>query len=192
MKGLFSALTVLASLAASTIAQDQVIMPAVPEPLIHTEPTLFDLLTVESRASIFFSYARETKASRLLVDQNANISLLVPTNKAVMALARKPHQGPISIEDDIEISEEVFEGRSKENVERWVSLHIIPDSPISLAAHTFPTLAAGKTVTFTAIDGDVTAPEWTRVLLNGEVQIVQMKKAANGVFYLIDGTVRDE
>jgi hypothetical protein len=53
-------------------------------------PTLFDLLTIEPTTSIFFSYARELELSRLLVDLDSNITVLVPTNKAVMALARKP------------------------------------------------------------------------------------------------------
>lgn len=52
--------------------------------------TLSDLLTIEHSASIFFSYARETQLSQLFQDKDAGTTLLVPTNKAVMALARKP------------------------------------------------------------------------------------------------------
>jgi hypothetical protein len=54
-----------------------------------SEPKLADLLTLESTASIFFSYARELKLGSILND-DAQITVLVPTNKAVMALARKP------------------------------------------------------------------------------------------------------
>ncbi len=53
-------------------------------------PTLFDLLTIEPTTSIFFSYTRELDLSRLLVDLDSKITVLVPTNKAVMALAKKP------------------------------------------------------------------------------------------------------
>ena len=61
------------------------------EPLTHPgNPTLADLLTIEPSASIFYSYAREIELSRLFVDEASRITLLVPTNKAVMALARKP------------------------------------------------------------------------------------------------------
>ena len=53
-------------------------------------PTLVDLLTIQPAASIFYSYARELELSSLFGDNTANLTLLVPTNKAVMALARKP------------------------------------------------------------------------------------------------------
>ncbi|EIM92422.1 uncharacterized protein STEHIDRAFT_117441 [Stereum hirsutum FP-91666 SS1] len=154
--------------------------------------TLSDLLTIEHSASIFFSYARETQLSQLFQDKDAGTTLLVPTNKAVMALARKPHQGPAPLEDKIEISEQEFDTRSKENVQRWVSLHIIPQSPIPLISHTYPTLVDGKNVTFAEIDGEASSPEWSRVLVNGESRIIQEKQAVNGVFYLIDGTIKDE
>ncbi|THH21576.1 hypothetical protein EW146_g49 [Bondarzewia mesenterica] len=164
--------------------------------IIHAQPTLSDLLTIERSASIFFSYARELELSRLFSDASASDTVLVPTNAAVMALTRKPHQGPTDVEDSIEISEQEFDARSKKNVERWVSSHIIPVSPITFPG-TYPTLLDGKTVTFTQLkDGDdgqdASAPEWTRVVLNGHVRIVQMKEASNGMFYLIDGTVNDD
>ena len=38
----------------------------------------------------------------------------------------KSHQAPVPVDDTIELSEEEFEERSNQNVERWVSLHIIP------------------------------------------------------------------
>ena len=76
------------------VAADQLVLSAVSmdfeRPSTTHLPTLFDLLTIEPTTSIFFSYARELELSRLLVDLNSNITVLVPTNKAVMALARKP------------------------------------------------------------------------------------------------------
>jgi hypothetical protein len=75
-------------------AADQIVLPNTPmhnnQPASNVRPTLFDVLTIESGSSIFFSYARELELSRLFVDADANLTLLVPTNKAVMALARKP------------------------------------------------------------------------------------------------------
>jgi hypothetical protein len=75
-------------------AADQIVLPNTPmhdnQPASNVRPTLFDLLTIESGSSIFFSYARELELSRLFVDADAKLTLLVPTNKAVMALARKP------------------------------------------------------------------------------------------------------
>lgn len=59
-------------------------------PQTHSQPSLADLLTIQSSASIYFSYARETELSSLFNDEKARLTLLVPTNKAIMALARKP------------------------------------------------------------------------------------------------------
>lgn len=59
-------------------------------PLTTPKPTLTDLLTIEPRASIFFSYARELELSTLFAVLDTQTTLFVPTNKAVMALARKP------------------------------------------------------------------------------------------------------
>jgi hypothetical protein len=54
------------------------------------QPTLADLLTIERTASIFYSYARELELSARFEDESVEWTLFVPTNKAVMALARKP------------------------------------------------------------------------------------------------------
>jgi hypothetical protein len=59
-------------------------------PAKHNKPSLYDLLTIDSSISIFFSYARELEISKLFVDEKARATVLTPTNKAVMALARKP------------------------------------------------------------------------------------------------------
>ncbi|TFY71804.1 hypothetical protein EVG20_g1205 [Dentipellis fragilis] len=172
---------------------DSGIMPETEQPtVLHSQPTLYDLLTIEPAASIFFSYARETEMSRLFEDINAKSTVLVPTNKAIMALTRKPHQDPEPVHDDIEISEQEFDARSKGNVERWVSMHIIPKSPIELSSQTYQTLNDDKKVSFSEAKGSPDAPEWTRVLLDGDVQITKMKEASNGVLYVIDGTVKDD
>jgi hypothetical protein len=59
-------------------------------PFKSSQPTLADLLTIETSASIYYSYARETDLSRMFSSDCAWFTMLVPTNKAVMALARKP------------------------------------------------------------------------------------------------------
>ncbi|KAI0368906.1 hypothetical protein BV20DRAFT_968704 [Pilatotrama ljubarskyi] len=154
------------------------------------KPSLADLLTIESSASIFYSYARETEMSKLFADKDAKSTVLVPTNKAVIALPRKPHEGPAPIREGVILSEAEFDNLSKQNVERWVSAHIIPASPISLAApEGHQTLLDGKNVTFTLVDGDTDAPEWARMLLDGTVRLTAMKEASNGILYILDGTV---
>ncbi len=65
-------------------------MPESNTPLTTIQPTLADILTIEPSASIFYSYARELELSKLFMDPLSKSTLLVPTNKAVMALARKP------------------------------------------------------------------------------------------------------
>lgn len=60
-------------------------------PVVNSgKPLLADLLTIESTASIFFSYARELELSQLFGNPHARTTVLVPTNKAVIALPRKP------------------------------------------------------------------------------------------------------
>lgn len=100
-------------------------IPMNPNAAPTTNPTIADLLTIEPSVSIFYSYARELALSGMFSSTDQSITVLVPTNKAVMALARKPHQPSTSSPDDIEISEEEFDNQSKENVQRWVGSHII-------------------------------------------------------------------
>ena len=63
-------------------------------------PRLSDIMTLEPRASIFFSYARESaKLSGILSGEVENedgkkYTVFVPINRAVMALPRKPYVRP--------------------------------------------------------------------------------------------------
>ncbi|KIN93261.1 hypothetical protein M404DRAFT_171547 [Pisolithus tinctorius Marx 270] len=160
-------------------------------PMTRPQPTLADLLTIEPSASIYYSYARETELSLDFDTGDQYLTLLVPTNRAVMALARKPHQGPPSTVPIIELSEQQFDEQSKRNVYRWVSAHIIP-SRISLSnvPVTYDTLLEGKSVTLipTSKTGQG-SPNWSRVTLEDGSKIISVKEAMNGVLYLIDGTV---
>ncbi|KAJ3834286.1 hypothetical protein F5878DRAFT_728323 [Lentinula raphanica] len=169
-------------------------------------PSLADLLTIESSVSIFYSYARELALSELFNKQvglkeelgranaNGGLTLLVPTNKAVMALARKPHQSAQSQDnEDIAISEEELFKQSRDNVQRWVEAHIIPTSPLTYPAPTttYDTLLQGKSVTLasgTAPDAQ-SDEDWKSVTINEGIRIISMKQASNGVLYIIDGTI---
>ncbi|KAI0724768.1 hypothetical protein C8Q72DRAFT_492916 [Fomitopsis betulina] len=159
-------------------------------PQTHSQPSLADLLTIQSSASIYFSYARETELSSLFNDEKARLTLLVPTNKAIMALARKPHEGSAPVKDGV-ITDSEFDALSKEHVLRWVSAHIIPKSPISLtSSEPYDTMLPERQVTFKQVGSDENAPDWSRVRLNDDVRLVAMKEASNGVLYMIDGTVK--
>ena len=56
----------------------------------HAQPTLADLLTIDQSVSIFYSYARELELCKMFNDNTIKSTIFVPTNKAVMALTRKP------------------------------------------------------------------------------------------------------
>lgn len=110
-------------------------------------PTLADLLTLEGRASIFYSYARETDMSARFVraeGEGEGTTVFVPTNKAVQALARKPYVLLSSLlftgyrylcmflfilfcrHEDPEGTAVTSTDASQYNVQRWVGAHIIP------------------------------------------------------------------
>ncbi|KAJ7090356.1 hypothetical protein B0H15DRAFT_922498 [Mycena belliarum] len=169
-------------------AQEQLVMA---EPVIQQsmQPTLADLLTIEPSTSIFYSYARELTSSNMFSNSEAGpVTLLVPTNKAVMALSRKPHQGPVPVDTGVVITEQELDARSKENVERWVSAHIIPQSPITFD-QTYPTLLGGKSITFKLTKKGTDAPEWSRAVIGGNIRITGQREASNGVLLFIDGTI---
>jgi uncharacterized surface protein with fasciclin (FAS1) repeats len=154
-------------------------------------PSLADLLTIQSRASIYYSYARETDYSSLLSDEGGFVTAFVPTNKAVMALARKPHQGPV--ESEIKISEVEFDKQSKENVKRWVAAHLVSGEVEFPSAHKtseFSTLLEGKSVSITwAHPVEEGHDSWSGMELENGSRIIDMKKASNGILYIIDGTI---
>ncbi|KAL1748495.1 hypothetical protein HDZ31DRAFT_29490 [Schizophyllum fasciatum] len=150
-------------------------------------PSLADLLTITPSVSIFYSYARELQLSSLFADSSRQITLFAPTNKAVVSLPRKPHEDP-TIKEGI-ITEQEYDSRSKRNIERWVEAHIVPASDVDLVpGTTVDTLLSGKSITFDKLDtpGD---EDWQRVVLEDDVKVIDKKQGANGVLYIIDGTV---
>ncbi|KAF7294693.1 FAS1 domain-containing protein [Mycena indigotica] len=154
------------------------------------KPTIADLLTIESSLSIFYGYARELHLSNTFSDSNApEITVLAPTNKAVMALARKPHQDPVPADDGVIITEEEFDAKSKENVQRWISAHIIPHGAIQFDDQTYDTLLDGKSLTFSSKKGSSGPLDWSHASFGDDIHIVGKREAANGIIYLIDGTV---
>ncbi|KAG8805132.1 hypothetical protein FRC17_005714, partial [Serendipita sp. 399] len=96
-------------------SQQIVAEPAYPEDFVKS-PMLSDQLSLEPQASIFFSYARDSeKLSSILFGvgeySDQKYTVFVPTNTAVIALARKPNQ---LVEDgSIEITGEEAERQSQ-------------------------------------------------------------------------------
>ena len=117
-----------------------------------------------------------------------------------IARLRHRHEDPKPLDDGVILSEAEFDSMSKQNVQRWVSAHIIPVSPLprhgrSRVAHRSPpvwqsqislasdgeyeTLLSGKNVTFTVSGGDKNTPEWTHVVLDGSVRLLGMKEVSS-------------
>jgi len=83
----------LISLVCASTPPEQIIMDSTHDlfvPEKHAQPTLADLLTIDQSVSIFYSYARELELSKMFNDDTIKSTIFVPTNKAVMALTRKP------------------------------------------------------------------------------------------------------
>ena len=80
----------LLSFFSSAIATEQTVMGKAQTGVSHAAQTLADLLTIEPSASIFYDYARGVELGDRLNDKSSTITVLVPRNKAIMKLARKP------------------------------------------------------------------------------------------------------
>lgn len=74
----------------SVLADEQTVMGQAQTAVSQSTQTLADLLTIEPSASIFYDYARGIDLGKKLNDKSSMITVLVPRNKAVMKLAKKP------------------------------------------------------------------------------------------------------
>lgn len=80
----------LLPLLASAFVDEQTAMGEDQTNASHCGQTLADFLTIEPSASIFYDYARGVNLGNELNDKSSMITVLVPINKAVMKLAKKP------------------------------------------------------------------------------------------------------
>lgn len=108
----------------------------------------------ESRASIFFDYARDTgDVLKRLNGAGGPTTVLVPTNGAILALQHKPHQGPPQAAAAESLSALDREKNAQAYLERWVELHTIAEDVAletddSGQPKTYETLVSGRKVTF--------------------------------------------
>ncbi|CAE6437005.1 unnamed protein product [Rhizoctonia solani] len=152
-------------------------------------PTLADLLTIQQSSSIFYDYLREIPdIVDRLTDTSGNVmsTAFVPKNKAIITLPRKPHLGPV--EEGIEIlAGREYDERSRRNIARWISAHVVPSHPIELVG-SHSTMLRGKSIHFECKDeGEKT---WEHCTLESGVKIVKRLEASNGALYIIDGTIK--
>jgi len=162
---------------------------------LNTLPPLFDTLILQRSSSIFFDYLREVSSiSSRISDLSISSTLFVPSNKAVIALGWKPERGPPRNEPSGKGEIEISEVTSKENVEKWISAHVLPIHDIDLKSiEPHLTLLEGKTVTI-ARRGDTSSgpDEWKNYGIAQGDQFVPFQsriEASNGVVYLLNGTM---
>ncbi|GAA5911149.1 hypothetical protein JCM6882_006588 [Rhodosporidiobolus microsporus] len=163
------------------IQQDSSFIP------VSAQPSLGDLL-VRSKARLFYDYARDSAAvSSLLVDPNGAATLLAPTDSAILALARKPHEGPES-RSSSEVSSNEEERQRAEWLERWVKAHVVLEQ-VELEEGEWEereyTTMDGKTVRFAPRGDDGEG----RQLLPGEIEVVGEAQGSNGKVLYLQGTL---
>ncbi|EIW87391.1 hypothetical protein CONPUDRAFT_161935 [Coniophora puteana RWD-64-598 SS2] len=191
--------TLCAPLLAAASRSEQKIMAAKPQdiladPFVASQPTITDVLTIQRPGNIFFDYARSLALSESFSNKSKELTVLMPTNTAVMKMDRKPNE-PEQPGGDIQITEAEYESQSTENVERWVSAHVI-EGRVSLdkLPKSYNTLLSGKTVSFEFSSDTSSTDDWKNVVMKGgkddyDIKILNRLEAANGVIFVIDGTV---
>jgi len=153
-------------------------------------PTLSDLLTIERATSIYFSYARDTEYGALFSAKGKNITVLAPSNSAVIALPRKPHQGPSNSKGAAVIPTDMpeikYEKTSYENSNNWVAAHVISEPILlSLREEAYQTLLPRHVVRFVSEQDKL---QWKDYVVDGIGRLIDRKEACNGVLYIIDST----
>ncbi|WWD07814.1 hypothetical protein V865_005919 [Kwoniella europaea PYCC6329] len=99
-------------------------------------PTLADALTAERGASLWWSYARDSKSiTERLQSRNQRSTILVPVDKAIVSLKQKPHlYSGSSSTSSSSIMGWVTGSNSnshsyQDNTEKFLKAHIIEGSP---------------------------------------------------------------
>lgn len=86
------------------------------------------------QARLYFDYARDsTLVSTLLSDPSGRATILAPTDSAILALSRRPHQGPLPVVPGSlvgaggagGVSSNEEERSAAEWLERWVKGHVV-------------------------------------------------------------------
>ncbi|GAA5828397.1 hypothetical protein JCM11251_006226 [Rhodosporidiobolus azoricus] len=150
-------------------------------------PSIGDIL-VRSKARIFYDYARDSTAvSQLFVDPSGQATILAPTDAAILALARKPHEGPATRSSG-EVSSNEEERQRAEWLERWVKAHVVLEQ-VELEAGEWEkreyTTMEGKTVRFASSGKD----EAGRQLMPGDIEVVGEAQGSNGKVLYLQGTL---
>ncbi|SCV67885.1 BQ2448_5496 [Microbotryum intermedium] len=161
--------------------------------------SLADLLTQSRRSSIFYDYCRDVPSVSSLLNSPPSPSketmptLLVPLNSAIIAMGRKPHQTqPTTDSNAPQVrNERQLEEETNEYLSRWVRAHVI-QGEVEVGTEgwqdkQYETLDRSS-VRFALRNGATTNEERV-VVLPGEIEVVGMTRASNGIIYYIAGTL---
>lgn len=187
------------TLAAATQQQQQPLMAQEgASPFTASKPDLAALLTRSSKGSMFYEYARDsTTVTKLLsapwIGSGQRYTVLVPLNSAILALSRKPHQGPPQADDaGTIISNKMLGGSEEEEKERaayleeWVRLHIAQDvvelDGKGWEGTQWQTLVNERQVSFAASGENGEG----RKVLPGDIEIVGVEEVSVGLDHAVE------
>ncbi|WVR04532.1 hypothetical protein IAU60_001538 [Kwoniella sp. DSM 27419] len=134
--------------------------------------TLADALTAERGASLWWNYARDSPTiTARLVSRERDTTIMVPTDKAILLLGRKPHQHPgLSFRGSF--------SSSKTNTERFLQAHMFEGQ---IEAGKVTTLLDGFSVQLVKDKGAKAG--WR--IQPGDIEVLGAKETANGrIIYL--------
>lgn len=122
----------------------------------------------------------------------SNTTLLVPIDKAIIALPRRPHQESNfdAFKTEGMSTEEAIDRARESTIQHFVHAHTIPLSipfPPSVS-ESYPTLLDGHTVSFEKVEAHHNDEGGYRVNPGG-ARVLYTKEAVNGWIYFLDGTV---
>ncbi|GAA6027806.1 hypothetical protein JCM8097_001727 [Rhodosporidiobolus ruineniae] len=160
-------------------------------PSSSTLPSLADLLTRSKTARLLYDYTRDSSAVSTTLVSPGSTTLLAPNDKAILALVRKPHEGPASLtaaKANGEVSSNQEERQRAEYLERWVKAHVVLEN-VELEegdweGREYRTMD-GEVVRFAASGEDGQG----RKLLPGDIEVVGEELASNGKVLYIAGTL---
>lgn len=157
----------------------------------NSGPTLADFITLDRSVSIYAGYTRRfADISARLQLADVNSTLLAPNNKDILALPRKPHEGPAGSVTALD------ETAADENIRKWVSAHIIPahvDLPTSEGQTSqYKTLLDGKSISIKKLTREEQVSKdvaYEHVVMPGEIPLYPLREASNGMIYGLSGSI---
>ncbi|KAL5001652.1 FAS1 domain-containing protein [Aspergillus recurvatus] len=151
----------------------------------NNDPILSDVLPKTRGINIFASLTRQFESVEArLNDRAQNVTVLAPRNSAIQDLPRKPWENPGDYEKFGEMK--AYEGdegqdRAKHNLERFVSAHIVAQSPWKEGEEA-ETLGGDKLTWRKDGDKIYIEPSWIQVDSIAE-------RVSNGEVWVLDGVI---